>query len=171
METFKEIRFKIQRYDPEKGAPPHMDEFIVPITRGMTVLEGLLYIKEQMDNSLAFRSSCRMSICGSCAMLINSFPHLACHTQIEELEADTIQIKPLPNYAVIKDLVIDLTPLFEKHKSIKPYLIRPEGEEGDSQVNLPFGDPLAEVGQAYHPALGISEIGEEDSVMGQGFQD
>ncbi len=132
METVKQIMFKIERYDPKNMATPHLEEFVVPATRGTTVLDGLFYIKEQQDNSLTFRSSCRMAICGSCAVLINGFPHLACHTQIEELQSDTLAIQPVPNYAVIKDLVVDLSPLFEKHREIKPYFIRGEVEEMES---------------------------------------
>ena len=129
MDAAKQVRFRIQRYNPENGADPYVDEFVIPVTRGMTVLDGLFYIKENLDSSLAFRSSCRMAICGSCAMLINNFPHLACHTQIEELKASTLELEPVPNYPVIKDLVVDLAPLFEKHKAIKPYLIRSEAGE------------------------------------------
>ncbi|MFC1919625.1 succinate dehydrogenase/fumarate reductase iron-sulfur subunit [Chloroflexota bacterium] len=129
MADTKDIRFRIERYDPEKAATPRIDEFIVPATHGMTVLNGLNYIKENLDNTVAFRSSCRMAICGSCAMLINSFPHLACHTQIEEMNSNVLELKPMPNYPVIKDLVVDLTSLFEKHRAVKPFLIRNETEE------------------------------------------
>jgi len=94
----------------------------------MTVLDGLLYIKENLDSTLAFRTSCRMGICGSCGMLINNYPHLACHTQIEEGNSDTLTVKPLPNLPIIKDLVADLTPMFDNHKSIKPYIIRHDTE-------------------------------------------
>jgi len=125
----KSISFKVQRYDPEQGGAPHFQEFIVPLSRCMTVLDGLLYIKANLDGTLAFRTSCRMAICGSCGMLINDYPHLACHTQIEDFHSDTITIKPLPNQPIIKDLVADLTPLFGNHKSIKPYIIRSDTEE------------------------------------------
>ena len=129
MDAVRQIRFKIHRYNPENGAAPHMDEFVVPVRRGMTVLDGLLYIRDNLDSTLAARSSCRMAICGSCAMLINNFPQLACHTQIEELKADTVEIKPVPNFDIIKDLVVDLSPLFEKHTTTRPYLIRPDVDE------------------------------------------
>ena len=138
-ESTKQITFKVQRYDPEKGGNPHLQEFIVPASRGMTVLDGLLYIKENLDGTLTFRSSCRMSICGSCGMLVNDYPHLACHTQIEEFHTDTISVKPLPNLPIIKDLVPSLTPLFNNHKLIKPYIIRHDTEEMET--------PTAEYGQ------------------------
>jgi len=130
----KQVTFKVQRYDPENGSAPHWQEFTVPSSRGMTVLDGLLYIKENLDSTLAFRTSCRMGICGSCGMLINNYPHLACHTQIEELNSDTLTIKSLPNMPIIKDLVADLIPMFNVHKSIKPYIIRHDTAEME---NLP----------------------------------
>ena len=128
-DSTKQITFKVQRYDPEQDSAPHFQEFIVAASRGTTVLEGLIYIKENLDSSLAFRTSCRMAICGSCGMLINNYPHLACHTQIEEFHSDTLTIKPLPNLPIIKDLVAELTPFFSTHKSIKPYIVHHDTEE------------------------------------------
>ena len=125
----KQITFKIQRYDPEKDVAPHFQEFIVPSSRGMTVLDGLIYTKENLDSSLTFRASCRMAICGSCAMLINHYPHLSCHTQIDEFHADRLTVQPLANLPIVKDLVSSLTPMFDNHKLIKPYLIRHDTEE------------------------------------------
>ena len=131
-DAVKNVIFRVQRYDPEKDSKPHFQEFTVPVRHGTTVLEGLLYIKENLDSSLAFRTSCRMGVCGSCGMLINEYPHLACHTQVEEFHASKLTIKPLPNMAIIKDLVPALDSLFEKHKSIKPYIIRPDKVEMES---------------------------------------
>ena len=73
----KTIIFEILRYDPEKGEKPYLQEFTVPTTKGMTVLDGLHWIKENKDRTLAWRSSCRMGICGSCGMFINGLPRLA----------------------------------------------------------------------------------------------
>ena len=100
-DAVKNIKFRVQRFDPEKDKKPHFQEFQVPVKRGTTVLEGLLYIKENLDSSLAFRTSCRMGVCGSCGMMINNFPHLACHTQVEEFHSDKITVKPLPNMAIV----------------------------------------------------------------------
>ena len=125
----KQITFKVQRYNSEQDSAPYFQEFIVPASRGTTVLEGLIYIKENLDSTLAFRTSCRMGICGSCGMLINNYPHLACHTQIEEFHSDTLTVKSLPNLPIIKDLVPGLNPLFENHKSVKPYILRYDEEE------------------------------------------
>ena len=127
--NFTQIKYKVQRYDPEKDKTLYLQEFTVPYTKGMTILDGLLYIKENLDSSLAFRTSCRMGICGSCAMMINDYPHLACHTQIEEFHTDKLTVKSLPNMPIIKDLVPDLSTFFANHTSIKPYLIRSDKQE------------------------------------------
>jgi succinate dehydrogenase / fumarate reductase iron-sulfur subunit len=124
-----QVTFRVQRYNPEKDKQPHFQEYNVPTKRGMTILDGLIYIKENLDSTLAFRTSCRMGICGSCGMLVNNYPHLACHTQIEEFHAARITVKPLPNSSIIKDLVVDLMPMFDRHKSIKPFIVRPDKEE------------------------------------------
>ncbi|MFC1870291.1 succinate dehydrogenase/fumarate reductase iron-sulfur subunit [Chloroflexota bacterium] len=131
-ESAKQVIFKVQRYDPEQDGTIYLQEFTVPGGPGMTVLDGLIHIKENLDSTLAFRTSCRMGICGSCGMLVNNYPHLACHTQIEEFHSDTITVKPLPNLPIIKDLVVDLTPMFQNHKAIKPYIIHHDTKEMES---------------------------------------
>jgi succinate dehydrogenase and fumarate reductase iron-sulfur protein len=73
-----------------------------------------------------------MGVCGSCGMFINSYPRLACNTQILELDSDVIHLKPLPNFDMIKDLVPDLSVLFHKHRSVKPFTIRKDMSLDDS---------------------------------------
>jgi len=130
----QELNFKVQRYLPGKEKKPSIQEFTVPFRQGMTVLDGLIYIKENVDNTLSFRSSCRMGICGSCGMLINNFPMLACHTPVEELKTDRIEVRSLPNFPIIRDLVASLDPLFEKHRSIKPYVISSDMKEAEEPI-------------------------------------
>ena len=117
------ITFKVQRYIPDKNPKPYWQSYEVPVEQGMTALDCLTYIKEHLDATLSYRASCRMGICGSCGMYIHDRPRLACETQVLPLKAGTIALKALPNYEVIRDLVVDLGPLFEKHKQIKPWLI------------------------------------------------
>ncbi len=129
-EIVKEVLFRVHRFSPDGGGA-RMQEYRVPVRRGMTVLEGLHYIRDNLDATLSYRFSCRMAICGSCGMFINGLPRLACQTQILELESDLIEVRPLPNYRVIKDLVPDLSPFFEKHRSLMPYIIRQDEPEGE----------------------------------------
>ncbi|MBN2411952.1 succinate dehydrogenase iron-sulfur subunit [candidate division KSB1 bacterium] len=130
------VIFEILRYNPETGEKPKMQEYNVQVYKGMTVLDGLNWIKENLDPSLVWRSSCRMGVCGSCGMFINGYPRLACNNQILKISNKKLQIKPLPNFDIIRDLVPDLEGFFQKHKSVKPYLIRKDIQE----QNLPTGE-------------------------------
>ncbi len=136
-EVVKTVTFRVRRYDPEKKEMPRYMEYKVPVQKGMTVLDGILYIKEHLDPSLAARYSCRMGICGSCAMIINGRERLACQTQILELNKDLIKLDPLGNYETVKDLVPDLNKLFKNHESVKPYIVREEAEPYGEYLQLP----------------------------------
>ncbi|MCZ2121270.1 MAG: succinate dehydrogenase iron-sulfur subunit [Anaerolineales bacterium] len=129
MPVAKTITFRIRRFDPETDSAPHWDSYAVNVFEGMTVLEALHQIKAEQEPSLAWRSSCRMGVCGSCGMFVNQFPQLACQTQVLHLEADIVSVEPLPNYPNVKDLVPDLQPLVEKHAEVKPYIIHPDLKE------------------------------------------
>lgn len=84
----------------------------------MFVLDALIYIHENLDGSLAFRHSCRSRRCGSCAVLVDSTPVLACQTKIEK----DIMVQPLPGFKVVKDLVVDIDPSDKKILKIIPSL-------------------------------------------------
>jgi succinate dehydrogenase / fumarate reductase, iron-sulfur subunit len=135
-DIIKTVRFEVLRYNPGKDKAPSQQQYSVPVTKGMTVLDGLHWIKEHLDRTLSWRSSCRMGICGSCGMFINGLPRLACNNQIVHLHSDVVSVKPLPNYDIIRDLVPDLESLFKKHRSVKPYLIRNDRKEQE----LPTGE-------------------------------
>lgn len=121
------ITFRLQRYDPEKDSAPRWETRTLAVPEGLTVLEALHAIKHEQDPTLAWRSSCRMGICGSCGMYINGLPRLACQTQVLHLESGVVEVAPLPNLPNVKDLVPDLMPMFTKHAAVKPYLIPANG--------------------------------------------
>jgi len=127
MRKEKVVVFKIKRFDPKRNKH-YLSTFDVPILPGMTILDSLLHIKENRDGTLTFRHSCRMGVCGSCGILVNGKPMLACYTQVLPLEVDVLQIEPLPNMPVVKDLVVDFQPFLEKFVKIKPILIKSEEE-------------------------------------------
>lgn len=116
----REVLFRIRRFDGEHA---YWQDFQFKARKGMTVLEGLYHIKESIDGSLSFRASCRMGVCGSCAVKVNGRPRLACETQIFDID-DTLEIEPLDNMSVLRDLVVDMDGFFRKHEAVKPYLIR-----------------------------------------------
>lgn len=129
MSTPTRVHIKIQRFRPDEGHPPQFNEYEVSVKPGMTVNDALFAIKEKLDGSVSWRVSCRMGICGSCGMKINGRWMLACQTQIADLGTERIVLEPLPNYPIIKDLVPDLTELYMKHRSVKPFIVRTDREE------------------------------------------
>lgn len=135
------VVFKVKRWDPEKK-DFYWSEYEVETYRGMTVLDALMKIKEEKDSTLAMRYSCRMGVCGSCGMVINGMPRLACQTQIGAIASEgnpVVTVEPLYNHPPLRDLFVDFNPFFEKHKSVKPYLIRKDREEqekGDYEYRM-----------------------------------
>lgn len=96
----KEVRASVFRYD--SGESWYQD-YEVRYTPPMTVLDLLRIINQEQEPCLAFRSSCGMGKCGSCALTVNSKPVLSCQ---EVVQGDEILIEPLPNFPVIKDLIV-----------------------------------------------------------------
>jgi len=115
-------KFKVFRFDPDQDKKHRFDDFEVPFTPGMTVLDGLNYIQENLDPTLAYRSSCREGVCGSCAMHINGKYGLACEAQLTELP-EKISVRPMAHLDIIKDMYVDMSEFWRKYKAVKPYLI------------------------------------------------
>ena len=117
------LTFKIYRYDPDKDAKPYMQDLTVELQdTDKMLLDALLRIKADVDDSLTLRRSCREGVCGSDAMNINGRNGLACITPISGLR-QPIELRPLPGLPVIRDLIVDMTQFFKQYRSIKPYLI------------------------------------------------
>ncbi len=83
------------------------------------VVDALFAIQAELDSSLAFRVNCRAGMCGSCALRVDGRERLACQTPLS-LVGDTVRIEPLRYLPVLKDLVVDLAPFFEKYGRIRP---------------------------------------------------
>ena len=97
-----QYKIKIQRFDPDKDKKPYLQSYEVPCEKGMTVLDALYYIQNHLDGSIAFRSSCRAGVCGSCAMNINGVYRMACESQCSFYQR-SITLKPLNHLPIIKD--------------------------------------------------------------------
>ncbi|MDI6690706.1 MAG: succinate dehydrogenase iron-sulfur subunit [Candidatus Bathyarchaeota archaeon] len=123
----KIVEFRINRFDPQTGRH-YVSTYKVPVRKGTSILEALQYIRDNLDETLSFRHSCRMGICGSCGINVNGQPMLACYTQVLDLKVDVLELAPLSNMPVIKDLVVDIQPFFDTFKKIKKILIKPEAE-------------------------------------------
>ncbi len=130
------LKLRVQRFNPSSDDKPRFEEFNVPRTEGMTVLDAILHARDYVDHSIGLRFSCRMASCGSCGMKINGLPRLACYTPVEELNSNTVTVQPMDNFPIVKDLATDLSGFFEKHKSLIPQLVRSDLQEMEN----PTGD-------------------------------
>ena len=127
-QPLKFITLRISRYNPKHDDSAKFMEFSVSYEKWTTVLEAILAVKQQFDHSVAVRYSCRQATCGSCGMMINGKPRLACFTKISELGSSVVTVEPMSNFPIIRDLAVKFEQLFDTHQKIKPYLIRDDSE-------------------------------------------
>jgi fumarate reductase iron-sulfur subunit len=117
------ITLQVARYRPEKESEASFQEYEVPYTKDWVVLDGLNYIKDELDGSLTFRWSCRMAICGSCGMMLNGVPHLGCETFLRDYFPGPLRVEPLTHFPIVRDLAIDQHDFLDKLQSAKPWLM------------------------------------------------
>jgi|TARA_B110000090_G_scaffold208680_1_gene263053 succinate dehydrogenase (ubiquinone) iron-sulfur subunit len=99
------------------------------------MLDVLFKIKDEQDNSLSFRRSCREGICGSCAMNINGVNTLACLSKVEKAATGVgTKIAPLPHMFVVRDLVVDMANFYAQYKSIEPWLQKKDLDKSKGPV-------------------------------------
>jgi len=103
----RNVRINVLRYNPqERGSVPHLQTYELEEADGMTLFIALNEIREKQDASLQFDFVCRAGICGSCAMVINGRPGLACRTLTQSLGPE-ITLAPLPVFELIADLSVN----------------------------------------------------------------
>lgn len=91
------------------------ERFEVPAQANQTILDVVTYVQRNLDPTLAYRFACRVGVCGSCAMTVNGRPRWTCRTHVSKvLEDGKVEIGPLANLPVIKDLAADMRVFFEK---------------------------------------------------------
>jgi fumarate reductase iron-sulfur subunit len=122
------ITLQVARYRPDQETEPVLQSYEVPLRKEWAVLDGLNYIKDQLDGTLSYRWSCRMGICGSCGMTINGEPQLSCATFLTDYAPGPVRVEPLRNFPVIRDLVVEIDDFMRKLTKVKPWLIREEDE-------------------------------------------
>ena len=120
MEGKKTIRLTISRWDPEKDKAPCLETHLVPHDEGMTILDALFHVYENIDRSLGFNFGCRYGRCGICAVNVNGKPTLICQT----LALPEMVIEPLPNYPVVRDLIIERAEFGDRTAALHPFLER-----------------------------------------------
>ena len=103
-----DVRGAFRRYD-------------VPRHASQTVLDVVTYVQRHVDPSLAYRYACRVGMCGSCAMTVNGKARWTCRTHVDTVAAagGTLEIAPLNHLPIVRDLVVDMTPFFDKWAAAK----------------------------------------------------
>ena len=98
-----------------RSDPSAQRDFDVPHHDSQTVLDVVSWVQAYVDPTLTYRFSCRVGVCGSCAMMVNGVPRWTCRTHINKAATSGhLTIGPLRNLPVIKDLAADLDPFFDK---------------------------------------------------------
>jgi fumarate reductase iron-sulfur subunit len=92
-----------------------LQAYRVPRAERQTVLDVVTYIQRRLDGTLAYRFACRVGMCGSCAMTVNGKPRWTCRTNVDRVaKGGRLELRPLRNLPVIKDLAVDMADFFEK---------------------------------------------------------
>ena len=102
------------------GQQGRYEIYKVPLRENQTVLDVVTFVQRHLDPTLSYRFACRVGMCGSCAMTVNGKARWTCRTHVDNVvEGDAIEIAPLRNLPVIKDLATDMRPFFEKWQQAK----------------------------------------------------
>jgi succinate dehydrogenase iron-sulfur subunit len=118
-----DVRLKIWRFDSETGERA-LKEYEVEAPDWVTLLDVLDLVKDKVDGTLAYRKSCRMMICGSCGMRMDGAAVLACKTRMYDIvkSGHVPVVSAMGNLPIVKDLVVDMAPFWDKFKAMKPWL-------------------------------------------------
>ena len=121
--TTMDVALKIWRYDSSTG-DRELKTYEVEAPDWVTLLDVLDLIKDRIDGTLAYRKSCRMMICGSCGMRMDGAAVLACKTRMWDIaQAGHVPvISAMGNLPIVKDLVVDMNPFWEKMRAIRPWV-------------------------------------------------
>jgi fumarate reductase iron-sulfur subunit len=102
------------------GSAGRYERYSVPRRESQTVLDVVTFVQRHIDPTLSYRFACRVGVCGSCAMTVNGKPRWTCRTHVSKVAGSGhLEIGPLENLPVIKDLTTDMEPFFEKWQQAK----------------------------------------------------
>lgn len=145
------LKVKVWRGD-ETG---YFQEYSVPRLPSQTVLDVVTFIQRKLDETVAYRFACRVGMCGSCAMTVNGVARWTCRTHVDRVVdgEGELELAPLHNLPIVKDLVCDMEPFFDKWVRAKGYF-QPSATRQD-----PFARISPESRQRKRAEAGIECIG------------
>lgn len=132
--------FRIERFSPQPGERARMQSVTLGCEGARTVLDALERL-QALDPTLAFRRSARDGACGADAMCINGRPALASRSLLRELP-EVVELRPLPGFPVLRDLVVDLSAFWQALEDVQPWLAGDDGAPPDAGAQLPDGGLL-----------------------------
>lgn len=136
MSKLYKITLEISRYDPDTELS-WIQSYTVEAGGILRFVDVLRKINDEQDSTLAWASSCEHAQCGSCGIIVNGKPLLACEllvkNAVEQFKTHTFRLRPLTVAPVLRDLIVDLEKAYERVHKAKPYLIKPAPvpQEGD----------------------------------------
>jgi succinate dehydrogenase/fumarate reductase iron-sulfur protein len=116
------VALTIQRFTPEADKVPRFERHETEVTEKASILDALFALQRGPTPDLAFRFSCRVGMCGSCAMVVNGREQLTCSTLIKDVGYN-LKIEPLRNLPVVRDLAVNLAPFFDAYKRTLPNFV------------------------------------------------
>jgi succinate dehydrogenase / fumarate reductase iron-sulfur subunit/fumarate reductase iron-sulfur subunit len=117
-----EVSVTVQRSGNSPGEKPRFEAHQVELAEKASVLDALFAIQRNATPDLAFRFSCRVGMCGSCAMVVNGRERLACSTLVNDIGTE-LRIEPLRNLPVVRDLAVSLKPFFDAYRRSMPQFV------------------------------------------------
>src|SRR5678815_5799945 len=131
-----QVTVRVQRSPSEPGSKPGFETHQIDVAPKASILDGLFALQRGPCPDLAFRYSCRVGMCGSCAMVVNGRERLTCSTLIQAVGTD-LRIEPLRNLPVVRDLAVDLKPFFTAYQRVTPQFIPREDLDPAQFHSLP----------------------------------
>jgi len=132
-----EVTLRVRRYAGQ-GSRPETRSYTVEVPTTATLLDALDAVKDTRDGTLAYRKSCRMAVCGSCGMRMDGGAVLACKTAMKPFAdaGHVVTVSPMGNLPVIKDLVVDMEPFWQKIHAVKPFLDSSDAEPPEREWHV-----------------------------------
>jgi succinate dehydrogenase/fumarate reductase iron-sulfur protein len=134
------ITVSVQRSIPEAGHKSRFDTHQIEVADKASILDALFALQRGPCPDLAFRFSCRVGMCGSCAMVVNGREQLTCSTLVKTV-GNQLRIQPLRNLPVVRDLAVDLKPFFAAYQRALPHFIPRSDLDQSSFYPIPHDSP------------------------------
>jgi fumarate reductase iron-sulfur subunit len=136
------------------GAEGTLVAYDVPARASQTVLDVVTYIQRRLDPTLSYRFACRVGMCGSCAMTVNGIARWTCRTHVDRVaKSGALEVKPLANMPVIKDLAVDMTEFFDKWARARGRFV-PSADIPDDFIRVPPATPARRAADAGIECIG-----------------